>query len=76
MCIQVKWSTWDHPMLLPNGHILTIYLKFIPIHEDGLGWFTKCESEDENVGAFSWSWVLNGGHYCWLKGLVKLLHIE
>ncbi len=66
---------WDHPMLLPNGHILTIYLEFVPVHGDELGWFTKYECEDENVRAFSWTWVLDGGHYSWLKGLVKLLHI-
>ncbi len=65
---------WDHPMLLLNGHILTIYLKFVPTHGDGLGWFTKCECKDENVNVFSWTWVLNNGHHCWFKGLVKLLH--
>jgi dTDP-4-dehydrorhamnose 3,5-epimerase-like enzyme len=75
MCIQVNWSMWDHPLLLPNGHILTIYLEFVPIHGDELGWFTKCECEDENVHVFSWTRVLNSGHYSWLKGLLKLLHI-
>jgi hypothetical protein len=52
MCIQVNWSMWDHPTLLPNGHILTIY-QFVPIHGDELGWFTKCECKDENFHAFS-----------------------
>jgi hypothetical protein len=75
MCTQVNWLMWDHPTLLPNGHILTIYLKIVSIHEDRLGWFTKCECEDENAHVFSWTWVFNDGHYCWLKGLVKLLHI-
>jgi hypothetical protein len=75
MCTQVNESMWDHPMLLPNGHILTIYLEFVPFHGDKLGWFTKCECENENVHVFSWTWVFNSGHYCWLKGLVKLLHI-
>jgi hypothetical protein len=27
---------WDHPTLLLNGHILTIYLEFVPIM--GMGW--------------------------------------
>jgi len=27
---------WDHPMLLPSGHILTIYLEFVPFME--MGW--------------------------------------
>jgi hypothetical protein len=53
ICFQVNSSMWDHPMLLPNGHILIIYLEFVPIHGDGLGRFTKCECEDENVHAFS-----------------------
>jgi hypothetical protein len=43
---------WDHPTLFPNGHILTIYLEFVPIHGDGLGWFTKCECKDENIHFF------------------------
>jgi len=53
VCIQVNWSMWDHPMLLPNGHIFKIYLEFVPIHGDELGWFTKCECEDETFHAFS-----------------------
>jgi hypothetical protein len=53
MCIQVNQSMWDHPMLFPNGCILIIYLELVPIHGDELGWFTKCECEDENVHAFS-----------------------
>jgi len=36
MCIQVKCSMWDHPTLLPNGHILTIYLELSPFM--GTGW--------------------------------------
>jgi hypothetical protein len=32
MCSQVNWSMWDHPMLLPNGPILIIYLEFVHIH--------------------------------------------
>jgi hypothetical protein len=39
-------------MLLPNGCILIIYLEFVPIHGDELGWFTKCECENENVHVF------------------------
>ncbi len=27
---------WDHPTLLPSGHILTIYLEFVPFME--MGW--------------------------------------
>jgi hypothetical protein len=53
VCIQVNWSMWDHRMLLPNGHILKFYLEFVPIHGDKLGWFTKCECEDETFHAFS-----------------------
>jgi len=45
MCIQVNWLMWDHPTLLRNGCILIIYLDFVPIHGDELGWFTKCECE-------------------------------
>ncbi len=52
MCTQLNQSMWDHPTLLPNGHNLTIYLEFVPIHGDGLEWFTKCEWEDENVHFF------------------------
>jgi hypothetical protein len=55
MCIQVNRSMWDHPMLLSNGRILIIYLKFVQIHGDELGWFTKCECKDENVHVFSWT---------------------
>ncbi len=51
MCIQVNWSMWDHPTLLPNGCTLIIYLEFVLIHGDELGWFTKCECFFMDLGS-------------------------
>jgi hypothetical protein len=53
MCTQVNLSMWDHQRYFLMVIFLTIYLEFVPIQGDELGWFTKCECEDENVHVFS-----------------------
>jgi len=69
---RVDRLAWDHWLFL-NPHALTIYLKFILVCGATPKRFKECQCEDNNVRLHYQTWVLDDGHYRWLRGLINPL---
>ncbi len=72
---RVDHSAWDH-RLSPNPHALAIYLKFVPAHGTAPETFEECQCEDDDVRLHCRTWVLDDGHYHWLRGPINPLPME
>jgi hypothetical protein len=66
---------WDH-QLSPNLHALTIYLEFVPTQGVTPKRFEECQCEDDDVRFHYRTWVLDDGHYRWLRGPINPLSLE
>jgi hypothetical protein len=68
-------SAWDR-QLSPNSHALANYLEFVPACGVAPERFKECQCENDDVRLHCWTWVLNDGHYHWLRGLINPLSME
>jgi hypothetical protein len=48
VCTQINRLAWEH-RLSPNPHVLTIYLKFVPVCGATLKRFKECQCENDDV---------------------------
>jgi hypothetical protein len=72
---RVNHSTWDC-RLSPNPHALTIYLEFVPACGATPKRFEECQCEDDDVRLHCRTWVLDDGHYHWLRSPINPLFME
>jgi hypothetical protein len=72
---RVVRSVWDR-RLFPNPHALAIYLEFVPTRGTAPKRFEECQCEDDDVRLHCRTWVLDDGHYRWLRGPINPLPLE
>jgi len=72
---QIDRSAWDRQLSL-NPHALTIYLEFVPTCGIVPERFKECQCEDDDVRLHCRTWVLDDGHYRWLRGPINRLPME
>ncbi len=59
-----------------NPHALVIYLKFVLACGAALERFEECQCENDDVRLHCQTWVLDDGHYRWLRGPINPLSME
>jgi hypothetical protein len=73
--IRVVHSAWDR-RLSPNPHALAIYLEFVLARGAAPERFKECQCKDDDVRLHCRTWVLDDGHYRWLRGSINPLPME
>jgi hypothetical protein len=71
---RIDRSVWDR-RLSPNPHALAIYLEFVPARGAALERFEECKCEDDDVHLHCRTWVLDDGHYRWLRAPINPLSL-
>jgi hypothetical protein len=66
---------WDRRLSL-NPYALAIYLEFVPACGVAPERFEECQCEDDDVHLHCRTWVLDDGHYRWLRGPINPLPLE
>jgi len=64
--------TWYYH-ISPNSHIIVILLQVDPASNDEPETVCKCCYETKDIFIFTWSSILDIGHYCWLRGPIRWL---
>jgi hypothetical protein len=62
--------------MVPNPHGLTIYLEFVLACGAAPERFEECQYEDDDIRLHCQIWVLDDGHYYWLRGPINPLSME